>query len=168
MKLRSAALLLLAGCSAPRTLDGIVRGPVPPEDATRGSAAGQAIEANWKERLAQPYVYLEHAGDYRRMGDTMRALFSEAEQLGIDASGAPFALFFDDPGRVSVGELRARACLPVRERPAAKQSRLEFDVLPRAMVVYARVGGPYPEVARVYPSLFSYLRELGWQQGGPV
>ena len=36
------------------------------------------------------------------------------------------------------------------------------------MVVYARVPGAYPEVARTYPALFAYLRELGWRQGGPV
>lgn len=36
------------------------------------------------------------------------------------------------------------------------------------MVVYARVAGAYPEVARTYPALFSYLTSLGWQQGGPV
>jgi effector-binding domain-containing protein len=102
------------------------------------------------------------------MADSMRALFEAAEGLGLQPAGAPFALFFDDPGRVPVAELRARACLPVLEPPARKHGLLEYDVLPRAMVVYARVQGAYPEAARIYPALFSYLRDLGWRQGGPV
>jgi len=155
-------LSLLAACAAPRTLDGVVRGPVAVD-----AAAGRELEPNWKERLPQPYVYLEHHGDYRRMGDTMRALFAAAESLELEPAGAPFALFFDDPGRVPAADLRARACLPVAERPS-KVGGLAYDVLPRAMVVYGRVSGAYPEVARTYPSLFRYLRDLGWAQGGPI
>src|SRR6185436_8174025 len=109
----------------------------------------------------QPYVYLEQRGDYRHLGDAMRRLFAAAESLGLEPEGAPFALFFDDPGHVPAGELRARACLPVGEQPS-HMGELGFDTLPRAMVVYARVPGAYPEVARSYPALFSYLHELGW------
>ena len=97
----------------------------------------------------------------------MRRLFATAEELELQPDGAPFALFFDDPGRVPTGELRARACLPVTERPG-RLAELQFDTLPRAMVVYARVPGAYPEAARSYPALFAYLRDLGWSPGGPV
>jgi effector-binding domain-containing protein len=40
--------------------------------------------------------------------------------------------------------------------------------LPRAQVVYAVVGGPYPEVPRAYPGLSSYMRGMGWIEDGPV
>ena len=174
--MRSATLPLLAltclvSCTAPHTLEGVVRGRVPtgPEPLPVAlSASTGTIEANWKERLAQTYVYVEHVGDYRRMGDAMRRLFASAQEANLEPSGAPFALFFDDPSRVPAGELRARACMPVAERPAGLARGLAFDELPRCMVVYARVPGAYPEVARTYPALFAYLRELGWRQGGPV
>ena len=167
-----ASVICLLACSARRPRDGIVR-PSAPEltgHAYPISAQGDVehVEANWKERLAQPYVYIEHVGDYRRMGDSMRQLFASTAGCGIEGAGAPFALFFDDPGRVAVGELRGRACLPVAERPFGLGSGLEFDLLPRSMVVYARVGGAYPNAARAYPALFEYLRELGWRQGGPI
>src|SRR5262245_13949809 len=144
MKLLLAALSLCA-CAAPRTLDDAVHAA--PETSAQpiqvpGAKADQVVEANWKERLAQPYVYLEHHGDYRRLGDAMRALFQQAQELGIASTGAPFALFYDDPGQVSVEALRARACLPVADRPA-RLSGLEYDVLPRSMVAYARVPGAY-------------------------
>jgi effector-binding domain-containing protein len=118
--------------------------------------------------MSQPYVFLERRGDYRELGQAMRELLECATETGLEDTGAPFALFFDDPGRVPHGDLRARVCLPVADRPSRLPDRLEFDVLPRSMVVYARVPGGYPEVASAYPALFEYLHELGWRQGGPV
>src|SRR5262245_41920844 len=106
--------MTLAACS---TASRSSREPLWPEEpraaasAVRSASAEPRIEANWKERLAQPYVYVEHAGDYRRLGDAMRSLFARAEEAGIEHAGPPFALFFDDPGSVPTEVLRARACL---------------------------------------------------------
>jgi effector-binding domain-containing protein len=166
-RLGLALLTLLTACSTPRLLDAVAPGPATEVSAQPVSGTGQALEANWKERIAQPYVHLEVRGDYRDMGAVMRRLFAAASEVQLEPSGAPFALFFDDPGQVAIEELRARACLPVRARPE-RLGTLSFDVLPRAMVVYARVAGAYPEVPRSYPALFTYLRELGWRAGGPI
>lgn len=129
-------------------------------------ASSGAVEVNWKERRAQPYVFVEHVGDYRQLGDAMRTLLASAAQAHMKPSGPPFALFYDDPARVAVGELRARACLPVEERP--RVDGLRFEVLPGAMVAYARVTGPYPDVPRTYPAILAYMRKLGWAPGAPV
>jgi effector-binding domain-containing protein len=165
------ALAALSACSTPRVLDGSVQaapGQARPQVLAIPASNGLAhVDANWKERLAQPYVFLELRGDYRRLGDGMRRLLAEAQELELELDGTPFALFYDDPGRVALDELRARVCLPVGARPG-RLGALQYDVLPRAMVVYARVPGAYPEVARSYPALFAYLGELGWSQGGPV
>jgi len=167
MKLRLAALavLLSSACSSPRPLAGGLHGT--PREASVQTLASGAVEANWKERLAQPYVFLEKRGDYRELGATMRTLLTAAGELGLASHGAPFALFYDDPGRVQPSELRARVCLPVAERPA-RLGALRYEVLPRAMVAYAEVRGPYPELPRSYPALFRYLSELGWQAGAPI
>lgn len=162
--MRSLYLLLpLAGsCSS----------TVPTRDLASGSAsvrqASAPLEANWKERLEQPYVFLDVEGDYRRIAGALRELQAAAQQQGLVRNGELFALFFDDPGRVEIDELRSRVCFPVAERPDHLGSTLQFEVLPRAMVVYARVQGAHSAVGPAYPALFSYLRELGWQQGGPV
>jgi effector-binding domain-containing protein len=167
MKLPLAAVLglFLGACSTPRPLAGGLHGT--PREASVHALATGSLEANWKERLAQPYVFLEKRGDYRELGDTMRTLLTAASELGLASKGPPFALFYDDPGRVQREELRARVCLPVAERPSGAGA-LRYDVLPRAMVVYAEVRGPYPELARSYPLLFAYLGELGWQAGAPI
>jgi effector-binding domain-containing protein len=139
----------------------------PPAAPSSSSGASAPIEANWKERREQPYVFLERRGDYRDLGQSMDRLLAEVHSLGLRGDGAPFALFLDDPGKVALVELRSRVCLPIADRPA-ELGTLRYEVLPRAMVVYARVQGPHASVALAYPALFSYLRTLGWQPGGPV
>lgn len=154
--------LLLGSCRS-----GAVETDRPFGPATRVvEASSGAVEVNWKERRAQPYVFVEHVGDYRLLGDAMRSLLAAAAQAGLEPSGPPFALFYDDPARVPADELRARACLPVDERPRGEAMR--YEVLPSAMVAYGRVTGPYPEVPRTYPAILAYMRKLGWNPGAPV
>lgn len=125
------------------------------------------VHANFKERLEQPYVFVEVRGSYTMTGRQLVTLASSMRAAGVEASGPPFALYFDDPGRVSVDALRSRACIPVERAPEAS-SKLAYDVLPRDNVVYAVVGGPYPEVPRAYPGLYRYMERMGWVEHGPV
>jgi len=163
--MRSLCLLLPLGiaCSS---------APASDKELDSGGAsvrqASAPLEANWKERLEQPYVFLDVLGDYRQIAGALGDLQAAAQSQGLERNGELFALFFDDPGRVRIDELRSRVCFPVAERPDRLGSALQFEVLPRAMVVYARVPGAHSSVGPAYPALFSYLRELGWQQGGPV
>jgi len=157
-----------ASCSTPRAsehapISGIRTRPLP----AIGALGRNSTEANWKERLEQPYVYLKKRGDYRDLGLAMNQLLAEVREVGVRGVGAPFALFYDDPGKVPLTALQARVCFPVAELPA-RLGHLEFDLLPRAMVVYTRIPGTQLAVTHAYPALFAYLRELGWQPGGPV
>jgi len=133
-------------------------------------AAGtrENAQANWKERLERPYLFIEHTGDYRELGQSMRRILDLARERGWSVTGPPFSLFYDDPGSTSVVALRSRACLPVDEDVRLRPKDVGFEVLPRAMVVYTRVAGAYPELSRVYPALFEYLEGLGWAPGGPI
>ena len=124
-------------------------------------------DVQWKERLEQPYVFVEVRGDYRELGGSMRKPLERVRLAGVEASGPPFALYYDDPASVPVEQLRARVCLPVQAGAGAAPG-LGADMLPRAMVVYANVTGAYPELPRVYPSLFAYLSDHGWVADGPL
>jgi effector-binding domain-containing protein len=171
------ALLALGACAlpAPAPQPAAIAAPPAPrglEADQTASAVPASVEepddgAAWKERMAQAYVFLERRGDYRLLGDTMRQLFLEADRWSLETVGPPFGLFYDDPGRVPTEELRARVCLPVAGRPDSPGA-LRYDVLPRAMVVYARVSGPYPEAPRVIPDLLESMERLGWSKGGPI
>ena len=172
-----ATLLATAGCRATAGAPEVRTQAPPGPDFAPGTAGGRShvsspgadgTEANWKERLESPYVYVEHRGDYRDFGAAMRDLFAATERAGLRANGPPFALFYDDPGEVALADLYARACLPISSKLRCAPAGLSQDVLPRAMVVYTRVAGAYPEVSRAYPALFGYLQTLGWSPGGPV
>lgn len=125
------------------------------------------VHANWKQRLDQPYVYIEHLGSYTETGRLLPVLDEALRRAGVDVSGPPFALFYDDPGRVPIDRLRSRACLPVAG-PVEVEPPLEYAVLPNATVVYCVASGPYPELPRCYPGLYAYMRRMAWVEDGPI
>lgn len=124
------------------------------------------VHANWKERLEQPYVFREHRGSYTETGRLLPELHADAMRAGLTVTGPPFALFYDDPGRVAAGELRSRVCLPVVSESLPHDMKL--DVLPAATVAYAVVRGPYPDAPRAYPGILAYMQRFGWVEGGPI
>jgi len=125
------------------------------------------VACAYKERLEQPYVFLELTGSYALTGRSLPEVHKLLLEQGLVASGPPFALFFDDPGEVPVDRLRARIGFPV-ETQAAVREPLRCDVLPSATVAYAIAGGAYPEVPRCYPGLLAYVRKMHWVVGGPI
>jgi AraC family transcriptional regulator len=125
------------------------------------------VHASWKQRLDQPYVYLKHSGSYTDTGSLIPLLHKELFDQGLEASGPPFALYFDDPGRVPLEGLRSRACVPVAGMRSPK-APLMYDVLPSTTVVYAVVSGPYPEVPRAYPGMYEYMKKMNWVEDGPI
>ena len=126
-----------------------------------------SVDVNWKHRLEQPYLFVEHRGDYRRIGESMQVLLDTVQRHGIHVTGSSFALFFDDPGNVPVAELRARACVPILANPE-ETAGLGLDVLPSMTVVYAVASGAHLDLPRVYPWLYQYMRERNWVEAGPL
>lgn len=125
------------------------------------------VHANYKERLDQPYVFVECVGSYAQTGRALPALHAALVSRGIRASGPPFGLFFDDPKSVPTAQLRSRACLPV-DAPVAATDAFGYDVLAQGTVVYAVVSGPYPDAPRAYPGLLKHMSKMGWVANGPV
>jgi len=125
------------------------------------------VQVNWKQRLREAYVFVEHTGSYTRMDAAFESCAAALRAQGVKPSGPPFALFYDDPGEVAAHALRARACYPVAA-PQAAEAPLGYDVLDGTTVVYAFVGGPYPEVPRAYPALYAFMRGMSWVETGPL
>jgi effector-binding domain-containing protein len=173
--LRLLALLGLLGtaaCIAPANTDGDPGEPPPQQPAFQpdlpvSRAPFTTVHCEWKQRLDQPYVYVEHRGSYTETGRLLNQALEAMAAQGLEPSGPPFGLFYDDPGRVPVAELRSRACIPVGGRVTAA-APLAFDVLPSTTVVYAFAAGAYPEVPRAYPGLFAYMAQRGWVEDGPA
>jgi effector-binding domain-containing protein len=125
------------------------------------------VDVQWKHRIDQPYVFVEGTGSYTGIGRLLEEVFAAVREQGVEPSGPPFALYYDDPGRTPLAELRMRACLPVAA-PLEPRAPLAYEVLESTTVVYAFVAGPYPDVPRAYPALFEYLRQLDWVDVGPI
>lgn len=125
------------------------------------------VKVDWKQRIDQPYVFLEARGSYTGIGQVLERVFAAASEQGVTPNGSPFALYYDDPGKVAPEKLRMRACLPVAA-PLTPRGELEYAVLESTTVAYAFVGGAYPEVPRAYPALFAFLARLDWVENGPI
>ncbi len=125
------------------------------------------VEANWKQRIDQPYVFVEFVGSYTETGRLLPMVHRAMQAQGIDPAGPPFALYYDDPGVTPIERLRSRACVPVEDRVSVSGD-LAFDLLPSTTVVYAFASGAYPEVPRAYPEMYRYMAESGWVENGPI
>jgi effector-binding domain-containing protein len=165
------AVVCCASCAAPElALDGgsgIGGAGASARASQRLFDPTEALAINWKQRVDEPYLYVEHHGDYRAIGASFGRLLGACEAAGIGICGPMFALYYDDPGRVATGALLARACVPVGPE-VAPRGILRFDVLPSEPVAYAVVPGAYAGVSRSYPQLLDYVRERGWQVAGPI
>ncbi len=158
--------LLLSACHSPR-------GSLPPEnlpnmpDVALSSAPFTEVHCAFKERLDQPYVYVELRGSYTTSGRSVPEVARLMVEQGLTPSGPPFGLFYDDPGDVPLAELRSRVGFPVDSQVPVKEP-LKADVLASATVAYALVSGAYPEVPRCYPGLLEYVKKMHWALAGPI
>ncbi|MFT4539535.1 MAG: effector-binding domain-containing protein [Planctomycetota bacterium] len=125
------------------------------------------VHVSWKQRLDQPYVFMERRGDYTETGAFIATVHREMIAQGLEPDGPPFALYFDDPGKVETSQLRSRICMPVAGQRSPAEP-LGYDVLPSVTVVYAFVSGPYPDVARSYPGLYAFMDRMDWTENGPL
>ena len=160
------ALAAALGCVAP-THSSWTGGAVPTPDVPITRAPYQTVHANWKQRMNQPYIFLDYVGDYRLAGKEIETLFQIAKEQNVAPSGPPFILFYDDPAHVPLPELRARIAAPV-STAMSPQAPLRYDLLPNTTVVYAVIQGPYTEVPRSYPGLYEFLNKMNWTENGPI
>jgi DNA gyrase inhibitor GyrI len=136
-------------------------------DVPLSLAPFENVHVNYKQRLSEPYIFLEHRGDYRQAGARIAELLAAARSQDAPIQGAPFILYFDDPAVTPVDELEARICIAIANDFMARQP-LFMDMLPGVMVAYAAVAGPFPEVPRAYPGILAFLAGRNWQPRPPI
>lgn len=165
------ALLCAGGCAGARTYSSQRLAPEPyfgyVPDLPVSPPPYERVHASWKQRLDQPYVYISHVGSYTETGSLIPVVQREMIAQELEPAGPPFVLYYDDPGVTPVSELRARTCIPIGGKRSPR-APLQYDVLPSTTVVYALVGGPYPDVPRAYPGLYAYMHAQGWVENGPI
>lgn len=172
--LNISALALIASCATVDT--STPAGPAPSSPRSQWVYSSdlkvshppfQEVHCNWKDRLDQPYVFLENLGPYADTGALIPEVHRLLAQQGIQPAGPPFGLYYDDPSSVEAGMLRSRACVPVGSwtQPALP---LKKETLPSRTVAYALASGPYPGVPSSYPGIFGYMSKMNWAIAGPI
>ncbi len=156
--------LLISACAGPA--QSTQSDPITIPEPVGRTSQPEAAPTQWKECLPVLYVYVECQGDYRQLGNSMQDLIAGAQAARAEPNGPPFGLFYDDPGATPMDQLRSRLCIPVSAVPT--EGTLPYDVLQQNRVVYTTVQGPYPELPRVYPTLFKYMASKNWVASGPI
>lgn len=112
-------------------------------------------------------AYLERRGAYSGIGETMRELKKWIDSKGIEQSGYPFCLFYDNPTEIPEAELRSEACIPVGK---AFDPEGDFRVkeLGETQVAETRHEGPPEEFARTYGPFLEGLLKDGYRIIGPA
>lgn len=125
------------------------------------------VHTQWKQRRATTYIYLDHIGDNRLAGAKISQLLQAAQDQGAPLDGAPFILFYDDPGVTPINQLRSRVAIAINGDFSASLP-LYVDQLPSENVVYAAVGGPFPDVSMAYPKMLEYMATRNWKPRPPI
>jgi effector-binding domain-containing protein len=110
---------------------------------------------------------LERKGAYSGIGETMRELKSWIDSKGMEQSGYPFCLFYDNPFETPESELRSEACIPVG-KVFESEGQFKMKQFPETQVAETRHSGPPEEFAKTYGPFLEGLLKAGYQIVGPA
>lgn len=125
------------------------------------------VHVSWRVPLEEGYVFLDHYGSYTDTPAHLPALLREMRVQGIEPSGPPFCLYYDDPATTPRDQRRSRACVPIKGIRSPR-TPLAYDVLPPVSIAEAFVSGPYPDVKRAYPKINEWMASKNWVRNGPI
>lgn len=110
---------------------------------------------------------MEHRGSYQRIGETMKALKDWIDSAGIEQSGYPFCLFYDNPRETQADVLRSEACIPI-SKPFEVQGEIKPREFPEMLVAETRHTGAASEFAITYGPFLEGLLRSGYRTVGPA
>ncbi len=108
-----------------------------------------------------------HIGPYGDIGVVMRELKSWIDSRGIEQSGYPFCMYYDNPFEKPASELRSEACIPVA-KPFESEGKFVMKELPQVDVAETRHQGPPEEFGKTYGPFLEGLLNGGYQIAGPA
>jgi len=111
-------------------------------------------------------AYLELRGPYAGVGEAMKSLKAWIDAKGVEQSGYPFCLFYDNPLETPEAELRSEACIPVSGsfRPEGEVRVKELD---ETEVAETRHSGLPDDFHRTYGPFLEGLLNSGYELIGP-
>ena len=112
-------------------------------------------------------VSLERKGSYSGIGETMRTLKKWIDSKGMEQTGYPFCLFYDNPSETPEALLRSEACIPVA-KTFKSEGQFKMKEFPETQVAETRHEGPPEEFAKTYGPFLEGLLNQGYQLVGPA
>ena len=126
-----------------------------------------APEVKFTVASKQLIAFVEKVGTYSGIGETMKELKAWIDSKGIDQSGYPFCLFYDNPTETQEAELRSEACIPVA-KAFEPQGDVKLKELPEAQVAETRHQRLPEQFAGTYGPFLEGLISGGYQILGPA
>lgn len=139
------------------------------EDGEETAAAGEA-EYEFTITEVEPMYALvqQQQGPYEQYPEILEELIPVIEEAGIELTGAPFGIYYDDPAQTKPEELRWVVGFPVAEDVAAPEG-LEAKEYDGGQVALTTVyGEPNWEETTVYDELYTFIAEQGLIPAGPM
>jgi len=112
-------------------------------------------------------AFVEHRGDYGTVGASMKVLKDWIDRKGIEQSGYPFCLFYDNPTETPADDLRSDACIPV-QKPFLAEGVFRLKELPQVDVAETRHQGPPEDFPKTYGPFLESLLKSGYRLLGPA
>jgi AraC family transcriptional regulator len=124
--------------------------------AAAPAARGHGFEVAVKTLPALPLLALEHRGSYMAIGRAFDLLYTRIASLGLGRPGMRMlALYFDDPGIVPEGELRAMAAAAGCAEAPADSGLVATEVQAGPYAVLSYIG-PYASMHAGYEWLYAH------------
>jgi len=97
----------------------------------------------------------------------MRRLKTWIDLKGMEQSGYPFCLYYDNPSETPALQLRSEACIPVG-KTFESEGQFKMKQFPESQVAETRHVGPPEEFAKTYGPFLEGLLNQGYQLAGPA
>ena len=110
---------------------------------------------------------VEWKGAYSQIGGAMRELKNWIDSKGIEQSGYPFCLYYDNPSETPVEELRSEACIPVTA-PFQPSGKFKLKSFEEAEVAETKHEGPPENFGMTYGPFLEGLLNSGYMIVGPA
>ncbi|MGB9741749.1 MAG: GyrI-like domain-containing protein [candidate division WOR-3 bacterium] len=112
---------------------------------------------------------VEHTGPYEKMGAALSELSAQLAAEKINATGVPFAVYYNDPSIVSPESLSWAVCIPVAAGTTINpQSGIKIITFPQAIIASTIHTGGYNQIGETYERLIDWIDEQGLMITGPA
>jgi AraC family transcriptional regulator len=112
-------------------------------------------------------ISLSAMGPYQEAGTVFEQLFAYLGENGIETTGPPMGLYYDDPVVVPPESLKYEVLAQV-DKEIEVEEPFVFKVLPEATVAYAVHKGSYDKLMDTYEGFMKYITDNGYHIAGPA